>query len=76
MTLQVKIINEGNQPGDTAVLKGIKEYKSDPAGERRTGTVSGNTQDVVTLGKGEEIVVYPNCDHFGDFQAVLIKGKH
>ena len=77
MTLQVKIINEGNQPEDTAVLKGIKEYpKSDPASERRSGGISGNTQDVVTLGQGEEIVVYPDCGHFDDFQAVYIKGKH
>ena len=77
MTLQVKIINEGNQIEDTAVLKGIKEYhRTEPSGERRTATISGNKADVVTLCKGEEIVVYPACGHFDDFQAVLIKGKH
>ena len=76
MTLRLVIKNDGNQPGDTAVFKGIKEYDSDPSSECRAGSVTGNANDVVHLVKGEEIIIYPPCDHFDDFEPVLVKGKH
>ena len=69
MTLSLIIKNDGNQPGDVAVFKGIRT---------RDGHVSltGNPDDLTHLALGEEITVYPPCGHFDEFLHLSVKGKH
>ena len=76
MTLKLKIINEGNNPRDTVVLKGIR-VRNEPDGERvGYGEITGNPDDKVSLIMGEAIELYPKCGHFDAFQPVYIKGKN
>ena len=79
MTLKLIVKNDGNQPGDTAVLRGVRIHKRE--GETfidstgRMGVALGVTE-TLALVQGEEVVVYPPCDHFDDFERLEIKGKH
>ena len=69
MTLTVKIKNDGNQPGDCAMIKGMVA---------KDGFVSmtGDPRDVVILEQGEEISVSPPNGHFDDPVTLTMKGKH
>lgn len=79
MTLRLIIKNDGNQPGDQAVLRGVKVHMNgdepviDSEGRKQ---ISLRGTGYLNLGQGEEVIVYPECGHFGDFDRVEIKGKH
>ena len=68
MTLTVKMINEGNQPGDVVVLRGVKqgEYGIEFTGDR---------DDELTLPRGHGVEFTPPTGHFDDFVTIELKGK-
>ncbi len=74
MTLTVKIKNEGNQPQDTVVIRGLKDVNIDndypPFGEM------GSWDDSVVLKQGEEIAIAVPTGHFEDFKGINMKGHH
>ena len=70
MTLTVKIKNDGNQPGDILQLRGMKQ-----SGDGHV-QFTGDPDDSVILGHGEEISCWPPLDHFSDPASVSMKGKH
>ena len=78
MTLTVRMINEGNQPGDTVVIRGMKEYPKHPSSspDVRSLKVTEDPSDIIHLNQGEEVTFTPPTDHFDNFAAVEIKGKH
>lgn len=69
MTLRVIIKNDGNNDGDTLIIKGMI---TKPHG----CVCTGNPQDSVTVTKGKEITIFPPADHFDDYVALWFKGKH
>ena len=76
MTLQIRLINDGNQPGDIAVVRGLKPYSDEPAPGPIHAKMTGNSEDSITLLKGDEAVIIPPDGHFQDFKHISIKGKH
>ena len=70
MTLKLVIKNEGNQPEDAAIIKGVYDI-----GEGHV-ELTGDLEDQVCLMQGEEVAVVPPCGHFDDFKQISIKGKH
>ena len=71
MTLKVRIVNEGNQPSDCMIFRGLKLI------DGTTAQHTGNYEDKVTLMSGEGVDVYPsNTGHFDDFVGISYKGKH
>ena len=69
MTLIVKIKNDGNQPGDCVMIRGM-------VGKDGYVRMTGDPEDVVVLLQGEEIKVYPPNGHFDDPVTLTMKGKH
>ena len=75
MTLKVRIENQGNQPSDCFIIRGMKTVPMS-SGEY-FAKESDDPNDVVTLIAGEGIDLYPsNTGHFDDFVDISYKGKH
>ena len=81
MTLTVRMRNEGNQPGDTVQIRGMKPYPAPPlmdpdAPAEMHVEVTGDPEDVVTLFRDQEVTFVPPTEHYDDFVDVGLKGKH
>lgn len=76
MTLRLRLINDGKQPGDVAVIRGLKSYADEPAPGPVQVQMTDDLQDSITLLKGQEAIIFPPCEHFQDFKDLSIKGKH
>ena len=77
MTLSVKIKNEGNQPGDALMLKGVQiigEKNGEKPEDYQVDIATPGTA-TITLGQGQVAILHPSCGHFDDFDAILVKGK-
>lgn len=74
MTLQVRITNKGNNPGDTFIMKNVEIYPRDSEDDPIYCRAGGN--DTLVLMPDQEAIFYPPCDHFDEFVPVLVKGKH
>lgn len=77
MTLRVRIKNEGNQPDDALMIRGVR-VTGEKNGESPEGLciyIDTPGTETITLGQGQEAILSPSCGHFDDFDIIQVKGK-
>ena len=77
MTLTARIKNEGNNQGDMLVLKGVwPNYYKEELEDGTIGSFTFGGLGIMSIPQGKSVTFWPNCDHFGDFNILHLKGKH
>ena len=77
MTLIVRISNEGNQPTDGLMIRGVTAHLYGKEGEDGCiGSIAFGGDGVMFIPQGKSVLLFPMCNHFGDFDKMEIKGKH
>ena len=77
MTLSVKIKNEGNQPGDVLMIRGVQvtgEKEGENPEDYQVNITTPGTEEIA-LCQGQEAILTPSCGHFDDFDVIEVKGK-
>ena len=75
MTIKVRIENQGNQPGDTLLIRGLKEIGKDTDGTPWVEQTNDPKVSVALLA-GDAVVFSPsNTGHFDDFETIHYKAK-
>lgn len=82
MTLRVKIENDGNNPDDKLVIRGVKymgghgpDQGGNPGGMAFI-EATGNDSDYVLISQGEAVYYNPPTNHFDEFDILSFKGQH
>ena len=77
MTLTVRISNEGNQPGDTLMIRGVTaNYYETPDKDGCIGSFYFGGDGTASIPQGGSMTFCPNYGHFRDFDKMEVKGKH
>ena len=77
MTLTVRISNEGNLDTDGLILRGVTpNYYTKQKEDGCVGSFVFGGTGTMYLGKGQSALLWPTTDHFKDFDALEMKGKH
>ena len=77
MTLSVRISNEGNQPTDGLMIRGVtSSYYEKETKDGCIGSITFGGDGVMFIPQGKSVLCWPMSNHFGDFDKMEIKGKH